>query len=221
MDIKIAPSLDCANYANLEADLHKMARGGADIVHIDIMDGHFVPNFTAGPKLVTAVKNSCDMEVETHMQLENPDRFVEMFADCSDIITFHVESTHRLFQLAAQIKDADCKVSLALNPGTPCQMIEHILPRIQMVIMMCVDPGFAGQSFIQEVLPKIEFIREKIEQQNLDIDIAVDGNINKETIAQTKKAGANVFVLGTSSVFKKGFDIEEQTRIFKDYCQQI
>jgi len=222
VNTKIAPSLDCADYVNLKKDIEQLEAGGADILHIDIMDGHFVPNFTAGPNLVSAVSEITDIPVETHFQMEKNTEFIQMFLEAgSDIITFHAESCDRYFQAVQQIKEADKKASIALNPGTPVSMIEHVLSRLDMIIMMCVDPGFAGQSFIKEVLPKIERVKEIIDNNNLEVDIAVDGNINKETIKLTKNAGANVFILGTSSIFQEGADREERTKIFKDYCEQV
>lgn len=221
MVIKIAPSIDCSDYLNLQKDIEAIESGGADILHIDIMDGNFVPNFAAGPKLVSSVSNITNMAIDVHLQVNSPDRFIEMFSNAkADIITFHIEACNSPYRIIKKIKEAGGKACIAINPATPYSMIKYILPSLDMVLVMCIDPGFSGQTFIKEVIPKIAKIKEMVQKMNLNIDIGVDGNINKNTIKLTKEAGANVFILGTSSIFKQGANIKEQTQIFKKYCEE-
>jgi len=209
----------CADFRHLAEDVKKLERGGIDWFHFDIMDDHFVPNLTLGPLIIESLRDKTKLPFDVHLQITNPDQFIPVFANIgSDIITFHVEVSPHLFRTISLIKKEGKKAGLAINPATPLNHLEFVLPELDLVIVMCVDAGFAGQKFIPQVIPKIERLRDMIEKQGLNIDIAVDGNINEETIKMTKKAGANVFIAGTSSIFKSGKDLEEATREFKRIC---
>jgi len=220
MKIKTSASLMCANLGRLAQEVKKLEAGGIDLFHFDIMDAHFVPNLTLGPLILQALRDKTDLPFEAHLQLTNPEKFISIFVKAgSDIIFVHSESSNCLHRLVGMIKEDGKRAGIVLNPATPLSHLEYLLPLLDVVLVMTVDPGFAGQAFIPEVLPKIKRLREIIEEKSLSIDIEVDGNINERTIQLTRAVGANVFVAGTSSIFQPGKDIEEATRQFKRVCQ--
>ena len=221
MEIKTSASMMCANLGRLAEEVKKLEAGGIDLLHFDIMDAHFVPNLTLGPLILQALRNKTNLPFEAHLQLSHPEKFIPTFIKVgSDMIFVHSESSNCLHRLIGMIKEGGKKAGVVLNPATPLSHLEYLLPLLDVVIVMTVDPGFAGQTFIPQVLPKIKKLRGMIEENSLSIDIEVDGNINEKTIPLTKAAGANVFVAGTSSIFQSGKDIEEATRQFKKVCQQ-
>jgi len=221
VQIKTSASLMCADFRHLLKDVRKLERAGIDWLHFDIMDDHFVPNLTLGPLIVESLRDKTDLPFDVHLQLTNPEFFIPVFSRIGcEIITFHVEATFHIFRMVSLIKKGGKKAGLAINPATPLNHLEHILPEIDLVIVMTVDPGFAGQRFIPQVIPKIEKLREMVEKQGLKVNIAVDGNINEETIRKTKKAGANVFIAGTSTVFRPDRELEEAAREFKRICEE-
>jgi ribulose-phosphate 3-epimerase len=196
---KIAPSILSADFTKLGEEIEAVEAAGADYIHIDVMDGHFVPNITVGPMIVKAAKRVTDLPLDVHLMIENPERYIDDFVRAgSDVITVHVETVTHLHRLLGVIQDAGIKAGAALNPATPLNSIQHVLDNLDMVVLMTVNPGFGGQSFIPEVLTKIEELRRIIDQKGLDIDIEVDGGINGETIAQVARAGATVFVAGNA-----------------------
>jgi ribulose-phosphate 3-epimerase len=196
---RIAPSILSADFTKLGEEIKAVEKAGADYIHIDVMDGHFVPNITVGPMIVKAARKATDLPLDVHLMIENPERYIDDFVKAgSDVITVHVETVTHLHRVLGVIKDAGIKAGASLNPATPLSSIEHVLKHLDMVVLMTVNPGFGGQSFIPEVLPKIEELRKVIDQKGMEIDIEVDGGINVKNIAQVAQAGANVFVAGNA-----------------------
>jgi len=196
---KIAPSILSADFTKLGEEIKAVEKAGADYIHIDVMDGHFVPNITVGPMIVKAARKVTDLPLDVHLMIENPERYIDDFFKAgSDLITVHAETVTHLHRLLGVIRDAGLKAGAALNPATPLSSIEHVLNNLDMVILMTVNPGFGGQSFIPEVLPKIEELKKMIDQKGMEVDIEVDGGINVENIAQVARAGANIFVAGNA-----------------------
>lgn len=201
--VKIAPSLMCADLSQLGKEIRRLEKGGCDLFHFDIMDGHFVPNLTFGPPVVASLRDKTNLPFDIHLMIENPENYLSQFIKAGgDIISLPVESCLHLNRAVSLIKDAGVKASVALSPATPLSSIEYILEDLDMVLLMTVNPGFVGQSFIPQVLPKIKRLREMLREKNLSLDIEVDGNINKRTAPAVISAGANILVGGTSSIFK-------------------
>ncbi|HHV65245.1 MAG TPA: ribulose-phosphate 3-epimerase [Peptococcaceae bacterium] len=199
MSITIAPSILSANFARLEEDIKKVEKAGADILHIDIMDGHFVPNLTIGPGVVEALRKVSSMAFDVHLMIENPEKFVEAFAQAgADILTVHIEATRHVHRLIQQIKSLGVKVGVALNPATPLETLTYILPELDMVLLMTVNPGFGGQKFIPGVLPKLVALSGIIKEINPQCKIEVDGGINLDTVRLVSKAGAKILVAGAA-----------------------
>lgn len=212
--IKIAPSILSANFAALLDDVLEVEEAGAEYLHIDVMDGHFVPNITIGPLVVEALRAKSNMCFDVHLMIENPDIFIENFIKAgADLITVHVESVNHLHRTISLIKEKGARVGVALNPATSPDTIEYILPLVDLVLLMSVNPGFGGQTFIPEVLPKIIHVRKMIKGMDLNPEIQVDGGINKEIAASVVRAGANVLVAG-SAIFSGG-DIAAAVRQLK------
>lgn len=203
MDLKgacgIAPSILSANQLALGQDLDSIA--SADVVHVDVMDGHFVPNVNFGPSLVAAVKQGTSLPVDVHLMVTNPDDTIGGYLDAgADYVSFHMETARHAHRMVSQIKAAGAKAAVALNPGTSLAVLDAILPDLDMVLLMTVDPGFGGQSFIDTCLPKIEELAHLCQARGLSPIIEVDGGIKASNIAQVAQAGATLFVAG-SSVF--------------------
>ncbi|WP_408956632.1 ribulose-phosphate 3-epimerase [Natroniella sp. ANB-PHB2] len=198
--IKVAPSILSADFSKLEEEIKTVDE--AEYLHIDVMDGHFVPNITIGPLVLDAIQDKTDQVLDVHLMIENPDYYISDFIKVgADIITVHAETCPHLHRTIQNIKQEGVKAAVALNPATPLAVIEYVLDELDMVLLMTVNPGFGGQSFIPEVLPKIEKLRNQIEERGLEVDIQVDGGIKPNTTAvDAVKAGANVLVAG-SAVF--------------------
>ena len=212
--IKIAPSILSANFAALQDDVLEVEKAGAEYLHIDVMDGHFVPNITIGPLVVEALRAKSNMCFDVHLMIENPDYFIEKFIKAgADLITVHVEAVNHLHRTISLIKEKGARAGVALNPATSPDTIEYVLPLVDLVLLMSVNPGFGGQTFIPEVLPKIKYVRKMIDLQGLNLEIQVDGGINKEIAASVVRAGANVLVAG-SAIFSGG-DIAVAVRQLK------
>lgn len=204
--IKVAPSLLSADFSALAAEVKRVEKAGADLFHIDVMDGHFVKNITIGPLVVKSIRPKTGLPLISHLMIDNPEDFIEPFARAgSDGIIFHIETTNEPEKIIKQINSFDKKAGVAINPETEIWAIEKILDRVDMVLVMSVRPGFAGQQFISEVVPKIKKLRDGFER-----DISVDGGINSETAREVIEAGANVMVAGTyifgSGDVKKAID---------------
>ena len=215
-EIKVAPSLMCANVQNLLDDVVKLDAAGADIFHFDIMDGHFVPNITLGPHIVAALRSATDVPFCAHLMVTNPDYFIPIFVDAGcEIVEVHAESDGELVRSLRLIRSRGASPAAAINPATPVEMIEYVIEEVDMILVMCVSPGYSGQKLIKSTIPKIGKVRELAEKKGLDIDIEVDGNVSFENALEMHKAGANVFVAGTSSVFRGDLSFEEGIRRLK------
>ncbi|MBY6036140.1 ribulose-phosphate 3-epimerase [Fictibacillus nanhaiensis] len=202
--IKIAPSILSADFSKLGEEIKAVEMAGADYIHIDVMDGHFVPNLTLGPLVVQAIRPLTKLPFDVHLMIENPDRYIEAFAEAgADIITVHVEATPHLHRTIQLIKKTGVKAGVVLNPATPVESIKHIIHDIDLVLLMTVNPGFGGQSFIENVVSKIREVSILVEKLELDVEIEVDGGINPETAPLCIDAGANVLVAGSAIYGKK------------------
>lgn len=201
MGITIAPSILSADFSKLGEDVRMMEEAGAEILHIDVMDGHFVPNITIGPLVVESIRKNSALLFDVHLMIENPDRYVEAFVQAgADHITISAESTRHIHRVIQLTKSLGVSVGVALNPATPLEVLTYILHELDMVLLMTVNPGFGGQRFIQAVLPKIVTLSEILKEVNPDCKIEVDGGINVDTARLVSRAGAQVLVAG-SAVF--------------------
>jgi len=200
--IIVAPSILSADFSRLGEEIKAVERAGADWIHVDVMDGHFVPNITIGPLLVEAIKPHTRLPIDVHLMIENADRYIPDFAKAgADIITVHVEACPHLHRTITLIKELGKKAGVSLNPATGLDTIESILPEVDMVLLMSVNPGFGGQSFIPSALDKSRKLKEMIDGRGLDIDIEMDGGIKPDNSAEVRSAGVNALVAG-SAVFK-------------------
>ncbi|MGE7949153.1 ribulose-phosphate 3-epimerase [Lysinibacillus sp. NPDC093688] len=201
--IQIAPSILAANFAKLGEEVKEVEKAGAQLIHIDVMDGHFVPNISFGSIVLDAIRPLTDLPLDVHLMIENPDQYIEQFAKAgADYITVHVEACRHLHRTIQLIRSFGVKPGVVLNPHTPIESIQHVLEDIDMVLFMTVNPGFGGQKFIHSVVQKIEALAAIIKERNLDIAIEIDGGINAETIVPCAKAGATIFVAG-SAIYSK------------------
>ncbi|OMC82933.1 ribulose-phosphate 3-epimerase [Viridibacillus sp. FSL H8-0123] len=197
--IKIAPSILAANFSKLADEVKQVEAAGAKLIHIDVMDGHFVPNITMGPIVVEALRPVTDLPLDVHLMIENPDQYIEDFAKAgADYITVHVEACRHLHRTIQLIRSHGVKPGVVLNPHTPIETIQHVLEDIDMVLFMTVNPGFGGQKFIHSVVPKVEQLSTIIKEKGLNVEIEIDGGINAETIIPCAKAGATIFVAGSA-----------------------
>jgi len=203
---KIAPSILSADFTRLAEEVRAVEEAGADYIHVDVMDGHFVPNITIGPLVVKAVRRTTRLPLDVHLMISNPDGFIEAFVKAgADIVTIHAEAATHLHRSLHYIRTAGARPSVSLNPSTPPDLIEYVLGDVDMILVMTVNPGFGGQTFIPGMVPKIERLRKMIDQRGLNTDIEVDGGISPETIAQVSAAGANVFVAGSAIFYSKDY----------------
>lgn len=198
-DLKIAPSILASDFGALGAEVEAVIAAGADMIHIDVMDGHFVPNISIGPPVVAALRKHSSVPMDVHLMISNPSDYVESFVDAgADIITFHIEAEAHPNRLISKIHELGCQAGIVLNPGTPTADIEYVVDNIEMALIMSVNPGFGGQTFIPETLRKIEAVRAMMG----DRDVEVDGGVDAETAGACVEAGANVLVAG-SYIFRQ------------------
>jgi ribulose-phosphate 3-epimerase len=206
--ILVAPSILSADFSKLCEEIKAIEEAGADWIHIDVMDGHFVPNITIGPVVVSKIRKISDIFFDVHLMIENPGRYIEQFAKAgADLITVHAEACTDLKPIIKKVKECGCKVGISVNPKTSIDTIKNIIGDVDLVLVMSVHPGFGGQSFIREVLPKIKHARNLIDKTKRDTYLEVDGGINKENAKLVKQYGADVLVAGnfifTSNDYKK------------------
>ncbi len=215
--VKIAPSILSADFSRLGEEVIAAEKAGADLVHVDVMDGHFVPNITIGPLVVKAVKKVTSIPLDVHLMIEDPDKYVRDFADSgADIITVHQEVSVHLHRTIQNIKECGVKVGVSINPATPVSSIEIVLPYVDMVLIMSVNPGFGGQKFIPEALAKIKQLRDIISRNNYRIEIEVDGGVNIDNVAEVVKAGADIVVMG--SAFYNSRNYADTVKTVRERC---
>jgi ribulose-phosphate 3-epimerase len=196
---QIAPSILSADFSKLGSELAAIEQAGADQAHIDVMDGRFVPNITIGPLVVEAAKQSTNLPLDVHLMIVEPERYIDDFARAgASTIGVHVETCPHLHRTIAQIRETGARACVVLNPATPAEAVEVVLPDVDQVLVMTVNPGFGGQRFIPTMLPKIRKIRGWIDERDLTVDLEVDGGVTTETIVAAASAGANIFVAGTA-----------------------
>jgi len=195
----IAPSILSANFVRLEEEIKAIEHAGADLVHVDVMDGHFVPNITIGPPVVSSIRKVTKLPLDVHLMIEDPDNYIKEFAVAgADILTVHVEASTHLNRTIHYIKEQGCKAGVCLNPATSLSTLDYVLDNVDMILIMTVNPGFGGQKLIPEVLLKISRLRELLNERKRAVEIEVDGGINLENIGEVAKAGANIFVAGNA-----------------------
>jgi ribulose-phosphate 3-epimerase len=212
---KIAPSILSADFTRLGEEVRAVEKAGADYIHVNVMDGHFVPNITIGPMIVKAVKGVTNLPLDVHLMISDPDSYIDEFADAgADILTVHPETLIHIHRTIQHVKSKGIRASVSLNPATPLNVLEYILEDLDMVLLMSVNPGFGGQAFISGVLPKVQKLREDIDRRGLDVEIEVDGGIGPDNIAQVSSAGADVFVAG-SAIFYSG-DYEATIKLMRE-----
>ncbi|MEE9417896.1 MAG: ribulose-phosphate 3-epimerase [Desulfatiglandaceae bacterium] len=212
---KIAPSILSADFTRLGEEIREVERAGADYIHIDVMDGHFVPNITIGPMIVKAARRVTELPLDVHLMISNPDPLIDDFARAgASILTVHAETLNHIHRTIQHIRDRGVRPGLALNPATPVDVLEYVLDDLDMVLLMTVNPGFEAQEFIPEVIPKIKRLKKKIDGRGLDVDMEVDGGINPDIIGDVARAGANVFVAGSAIFYSE--DYEKTIRLLRD-----
>ncbi len=211
--VKLAPSILNADLWRLGEEIRKVERGGAHILHVDVMDGHFVPNISVGFPLIESIKGRTKLPLDVHLMIERPENYVERFAAVgADIVTFHIEATYHPNRVIQMLRKMEVKVGIALNPTTPVATLKHIIEDVDLVLLMSVNPGFGGQRFIPFVIDKIRELREIIDEKGLKVEIEVDGGINLINVRDVVGAGASIIVAG-SSIFKSE-NPEEKVREF-------
>ncbi|MBC7319100.1 ribulose-phosphate 3-epimerase [bacterium] len=218
--VEISPSVMCMNFRNLEEDFRRLESAGADRFHFDIMDGHFVPNITLGHDIINSLRPVSKLPFEAHLMIEVPERFIDRFLS-ADIIIFHLEATRAPIRLARNIKNLEKMVSVAINPITTPESLAFLLHEVDEVLVMTVEPGFAGQGFIEQTIKKVERLKKLIDKENPSVRIGVDGAISIDTGKRLREVGAEIFIGGTSGIFMSTGTIEENLKKLKDALDKI
>ena len=216
--VKLAPSILTADFGRLQEEILAAEHGGADLLHLDVMDGRFVPNITFGPLVVEAAHRITQLPLDVHLMIEEPERYLEAFATAgANIITIHLEACRHLHRAVQQIVDLGCQVGVALNPSTPIESIREIAPFVDQVLVMSVNPGFGGQRFIQTMTSKLRRARKILDEYNPTCDLEVDGGIGVDNVRDVQRNGANVIVVG-SAVFNSGGSVGDNLTALRDAC---
>ena len=214
--IQISPSILSADFSQLGNEIKRLEEGGADMIHVDVMDGHFVPNLTIGPPVIKALRNHCSLKFDVHLMISPVHKYIDAYADAgADIITIHPEATEDLEKSILRIKELKKKVGVSLNPETKIDLILNHLDKIDLVLIMSVNPGFGGQKFMPEVLSKIKELKKIQSEKNIDFDIEIDGGINFENYKLAIEAGANILVSGTTIFKSNNGDIKKNIDLLK------
>ena len=214
--IQISPSILSADFSQLGVEIKRLEEGGADMIHVDVMDGHFVPNLTIGPPVIKALRKQCDLKFDVHLMISPVHKYIESYADAgADIITIHPEATDNLEASILKIRELNKKVGVSLNPESKIDLIKGFLDKIDLILIMSVNPGFGGQKFMPEVLEKIKELKKIQNNNNLDFDIEVDGGINFDNCKDAIEAGANILVSGTTIFKSNNGDIKKNINLLK------
>ncbi len=215
-NIQISPSILSADFSQLGTEIKRLEEGGADMIHVDVMDGHFVPNLTIGPPVIKALRKHCSLKFDVHLMISPVHKYIKAYADAgADIITIHPEATQNLEESIKMIKDLKKKVGVSLNPGSKIELITEYLDKINLVLIMSVNPGFGGQKFMPEVLDKIKQLKKIQQEKNFTFDIEIDGGINFENSKIAIEAGANILVSGTTVFKSNDGDIKKNIDLLK------
>jgi ribulose-phosphate 3-epimerase len=215
-NIQISPSILSADFSQLGSEIKRLEEGGADMIHVDVMDGHFVPNLTIGPPVIKALRKQCSLKFDVHLMISPVHKYIEAYADAgADIITIHPEATENLEASILKIKESNKKVGVSLNPESKIDLILNFLDKIDLVLIMSVNPGFGGQKFMPEVLDKIKELRKIQSEKNINFDIEIDGGINFDNCKAAIDAGANILVSGTTVFKSNDGDIKKNINLLK------
>ena len=215
--IKISPSILSADFSKLGEEIIALEKAGADYIHIDVMDGHFVPNITIGPEVISSLRPITKLTFDVHLMIEPVDKFIKNFAEAgADIITFHPEATNNLMDTIKLIKSFGKKVGVSLKPESPISLVESYLDQIDLILIMSVNPGFGGQKFIPEVLNKTRTLKRMINEKNLSIDIEIDGGINFDNSKEAKNNGANILVSGSTIFKENNGDLKKNIQLLRN-----
>ena len=214
--IQISPSILSADFSQLGNEIKRLEEGGADLIHVDVMDGHFVPNLTIGPPVIKALKKNCSLKFDVHLMISPVHKYIDAYSEAgADIITIHPEATEYLSASIKKVKDLKKKIGVSLNPQTKVSVIEDYLHKVDLVLIMSVNPGFGGQTFMPEVLEKIKKLKKIQKEKNLNFDIEIDGGINFENSKIAIEAGANILVSGTTVFKSNNGDIKKNIDLLK------
>ena len=214
--IQISPSILSADFSQLGVEIKKLEEGGADMIHVDVMDGHFVPNLTIGPPVIKALRKKCNLKFDVHLMISPVHKYIQSYADAgADIITIHPEATDNLEASILRIRELNKKVGVSLNPESKIDLITNFIDKIDLILIMSVNPGFGGQKFMPEVLEKIKELKKIQNEKNLDFDIEIDGGINFDNFKDAIDAGANILVSGTTIFKSNNGDIKKNINLLK------
>ncbi len=215
-NIQISPSILSADFSQLGTEIKRLEEGGADMIHVDVMDGHFVPNLTIGPSVIKSLRKHCSLNFDVHLMISPVHNFIDDYANAgADIITIHPEATENLKESVNKIKKLNKKAGVSLNPESKVSLIENLLNQIDLVLIMSVNPGFGGQKFMPKVLDKVKYLTKIKKERNLNFDIEIDGGINFENCKEAIDAGANILVSGTTIFKSNNGDIEKNINLLK------